>query len=233
MAGVTQVIKKIITFRDRMRERWVPPWLSRGNAEKFLYAISLQADIFGDALVAGVASRFPGVYGFESLSLIGRERRIARGPLESDETYALRLRRWLDDHRRRGGAYALLAQLHAYYAPDNFTIDLIYRSGRRFTQTSGGIITRMLDTAPRFDEDFARWARWWLIYVTDRFDLDTLTDAQIRDLKHVPREWNAAHPIGTLLVMTSDARTWDWPDRTWDADVTWDAPGAAQTFTIG
>lgn len=215
-----------------MRERWVPPWLSRGNAEKFLYAISLQADIFGDALVAGVASRFPGVYSFESLAPIGRERRIARGPLESNETYALRLRRWLDDHRRRGGPYALLAQLHAYYAPANFVIELIYRSGRHFTQQANGTITRALETVPRFDTDYARWARWWLIFTTDQFTLGSLTAAQIRDLKHVPREWNDAASIGTLIVMTTDAQTWDWPDIAWDADVTWDAPGEVASFAI-
>jgi hypothetical protein len=225
---MASTISKIVTFRDRMRMRWVPPWLSTGNAEKFLYAISLHADFFADALVAGVASRFPGRYGYETLPVHGRERRITRGPAESDETYARRLVRWLDDHRGRGGPYALLAQLAAYYAPDNFRIDLLYKSGRHFTLAAdGATITRGL-RAEAFDTDRERWARWWLIFTSD--SLDT---SNVADLIHVPREWNAGHCIGALIVASSDARLYDWPDRTWDADVTWDSPGTAETIEVG
>lgn len=210
-----------------MRERWVPPWLSTGNAEKFLYAIGVHADMFADALIAGVASRFPNVYSDESLPIIGRERRIARGPNEASATYAARLRRWLDDHRRRGGPYALLAQLAAYYAPNGFRIDLFYKSGRHFTMQPDGTITRGLrDCSLVADANTEQWARWWLVYTMPALPLDTA------DVLHVPHEWNAGHCIGYVTLITPDARTWDWPDRPWDSDVTWDSPGETETLEV-
>src|ERR1044072_31681 len=120
----TQLMQRIITFRDRMREQWSPPWLGEGNNERLGYATALQADMLGDALAAALLSRFPGLYTEETLPLIGRERRIARGPSEPSGSYAGRLVRWLDGHARRGNPYALLQQIFAYYAPNNFEVQL-------------------------------------------------------------------------------------------------------------
>lgn len=226
---IAAVLPTLKTFRNRMREVWSLPWQQTGNNERILYAISIIADLLGDAVAAGIASRFPGVYSYESLGIIGHERRITRGPYESDATYALRLRRWLDDHRRRGSAYAMLAQLHAYYAPQNFPITLIYRSGRRFHMAADGTITRdIVEGGFVIDDELPqKWARWWLFYETDHFGAPSaLTPEDIADLRHVPREWNAAHCLGTIVVMTPGTELWNWPlGRTWDESGTWDVPG--------
>lgn len=196
------------TFRDRLLTRWVPPWLRIGNAAKLLYAFGYITDGTAEALVAAVKLRFPGVYGYDSLPLIGRERRIARGPSEPDATYATRLARWLDDHRTRGGPYALLAQLHAFFAPNNFAIDLVYRNGRRYQMDVDGNVTRgTIAFSPDTDPD--RWARWWLFYWTDAFpspSADTLAM-----LKTIPQEWNAAHALGTVVVMPTGAELINYP----------------------
>lgn len=213
----------IQTFRDTIR-KISPPWLRRGNNEKFAYALGLVIDDFGDALHAGVKLRFPGVYSDESLPQIGRERRIRRGRTESTTTYAIRLNRWLTDHRRRGGPYAMLQQLFAHYAPSNFPIELMYRSGRRFSMDVAGAIVRD-DTTWTFDAVTAsKWARWLLVFhwptpIDDSGEWDSdpalwdddttvwdsnLTPEDIEDLRLIPKEWNAAHPFGTVQLIDSD-----------------------------
>jgi hypothetical protein len=210
--------QKLTTFRDTIK-KVSPTWLKTGVAETLLYAIAVTLDALGDGVAAGVKLRFPGMYSAESLPVIGRERRIRRGRFEPDSTYANRLIRWLDDHRRRGGPYALLAQLHAQYAPANFSIELRYASGRSFVMNLDGSVMRgdVVWTPPG---DPARWARWWLFYQwPTAIDGDgvwgdpgtwgdggvwgsNLTPVEIRDLRLVPREWNAAHAIGRLVLIS-------------------------------
>lgn len=207
------------TFRDAAREI-VPAWLRGKYSGGVLFAIAAQLDALTDALTGGVKSRFPGVYGYESLALLGRERRIARGRLDTDASYSARLASWLDDHRHRGGPYALLGQLYMHFAPANFQIVLVYRSGRRFTMAVDGTIVMDVDGAFAPDALPEKWARWWLYYtwptaVGKRHWGDggkwgdggvwgsDLTPLEVRDLRVVPREWNAAHAKGWIVLLTS------------------------------
>jgi hypothetical protein len=206
-----------------------------------LFAIGVHVDAFADALVAGVKQRFPGMYSPDALALLGRERRIRRGRNETDVVYASRLLRWLGDHRWRGGPYALLAQLHAYFAPDNFPIDLLYYPtallgpgvARRYSMGADGVVER--DSVPWIpDDDSAHWARWWLIYHwPDAITGDgtwadaglwetlgvwdsSLTPEEVETLRLVPAEWNAAHAFGYLVLLPEGVELWDYPLGTWD-----------------
>lgn len=218
------------TFRDRIR-RVSPPWLQRGWAEKLLYAYGTQIDAFADALVAGVKMRFPGLYSDESLPLIGRERRIARGLIEDGATYAARLRRWFDDHRRRGGPYAMLAQLHAYFSPNNFPIQLVYRSGRRFSMDTAGVVVRD-DISFHPDGNAARWARWWLIMEADAY-VPPLSDQDVADIRLIPTEWNAAHCTGTVIVMPAGGELWNYPPgHVWNEPGVWNTPDVVSVVPV-
>lgn len=212
------------TFRDLAR-KFSPPWLQTGNAEKIIYAMSMQVDAVANALDAAIKIRYPNLYSAESLPLIGRQRRIRRGPNESAEAYGMRLRRWLDDHRRRGGPHALLEQLRAYFLPIKFPMHLIYRSGARYVMGEDGAIERDVISS----EQFPQWARWWLLLYSD--DL-AVTDAE---LAAVPQEWIAAHMLGEVIVMRSDSVLWDYPpEELWDdPERMWDTPDNVQRVAIG
>jgi len=227
-----QATTQLLTFRDRLRQL-SPPWLQRGVAEKILYAIGVHVDGLADALVAGVKLRFPGVYSNESLPMLGRERRITRGRNELDSSYAERLARFLSDHQIRGGPYALLSQLHTYFKPDNFEIDLVYVAGPvRFHMDVDGTVTReIVGWTP--DADTARWARWWLFYYTDQWAVTPPTPVELQDLKLIPRQWNAAHPLGYIVLFPSDAEFWNFPiGRTWNESGVWNTSGSANTIEI-
>jgi hypothetical protein len=244
----------VLTFRDTLRRR-SPPWLQHGRAERVLYAIGVQLDAFADALVAGARLRFPGLYSDESLPLIGRERRIPRGRYELGSTYAARLTRWLIDHRRRGGPYALLAQLHAHYAPDNFVAELVYRNGQRYTMDASGAVVRdevdFLAEPPQLwtpSTPPSQWAMWWLILdwpfaVADGGSWDEdphgaawadptsvwnfdVTPDEVDDLRQVPRDWNAAHTIGRIVLLPLVPEAWNFPtDRFWNESGRWNPHG--------
>ena len=217
--GPTSATANVLrTFRDAIRE--VSPWWLRDKVGGgVLYAIGMELDRLCEDLRAGVKTRFPGFYSMESLALIGRERRIRRGRNEADGTYVTRLLRWLDDHARRGNPYALLAQVHAYYAPASFGVELRYVSGRRFAMdTSGNVVRGDVTWTPPGDP--AQWSRWWLIYQwPDAIDDDGtwgdpgtwgdggvwgcgLSPAEVRDIRLVPREWNSAHALGWVTLQS-------------------------------
>lgn len=223
----------LFTFRDTIR-RVSPPWLRSGNAEKVLYAVGLHLDFLIDAAVAAIHFRFPGYYSPESLPLEGRQRRIPRGRYESDATYANRLTMWLDLHRLRGNPYGLLMMLHAHFAPNNFPIELIYASGRRFMMAPDGTIT-WDDVAWTPPGDPAKWARWWLFYHHPPFAVPPanwddpgetwdsgkvwgsgLSGADVADFKMIPIGWGNAHSIGHLVLL-DEGENWDsyepgaWP----------------------
>jgi hypothetical protein len=242
------VTEPILTFRDMLLQK-VPPWLRRGTAQKILVSIGQHVDAYADAVVAGVKLRFPGFYTDESLPLIGRERRIRRGPNESAATYATRLLRWLDDHRHRGNPYTMLAQLFAYYAPNSFAITMVYRSGRYFAMDANGVVTRGDFDTSTWDDLPEQWARWWLFYdwpddvgsdgVWDDpgvWDDDGLWDSDLTvadayDLRLVPTEWNAARSLGTVVLLSGDIELWDFPIGTWDDPGVWEDRAPA-TFAV-
>jgi len=209
----------LITFRDTMW-RSVPPWLKTGTAQRLLYSIAVQLDAAGDAIIAGVKMRFPNLYSSDSLPEIGAERRIRRGLEETAENYTARLVRWFEDHRRRGGAYALLQQLWYHYAPNNFPIALWYRSGTRYEMAVDGTITRNLPPSLPLHPD---WAQWSLLYFSDEF-----TAADEDDLVLIPRDWIAAHCFGEIIVMPAGAELWDYP-----ASETWNGPGLWNSVDTG
>lgn len=242
--------QKLITYRDLILSL-VPRWLhkggtSMGTAGKLLYSIGIQLDSLSDALVAGVKRRFPGLnaVGYDALPLHGKERRIARGPFETDAGYAARLLPWLDGHRIRGNPYAMLQQLYGFWL-GAFPMAIVNRDGRRYTLATDGTITRdyiagWVDTSD--DGAFPTThplIHWKLFfYWTPTIGNDglwgslgssgdmhwgdgglwgtDLTPQQVQNIMLVPTEWNAAHTNGFVTLL---------PPAIWADTSMWQAPG--------
>lgn len=226
----------MITGRDSLRDR-VPRWLRESTGGHILYAIGAHLDAIVDQAIEGVYAGFPGFTTPKTLNEIGRDRRIRRGRDESDITYATRLIRWLDDHPTRGGPYAMLRQLHHYFAPDNFRIELLNVSGRKYNMAADGTITREDVTwTPPGDPDV--WARWWLFFfVTDPPGDDGLwgdpgdwgdgglwgvdaTPEELEQYQVVASEWKAAHIKGARVIVLDDTEQWDdYPPGEWPVQI--------------
>lgn len=228
MATKTTVAKP---FRDTIRQV-SPRWLRSGLAEKILYAVFVHADLIGQGTVDGVAQRFPDAAFPDALSLLSADRRINRGPSEGASVFAARLKRWLDDHRVRGGPYPLLHQTGLFWN-NAFDLVLIYTSGRKFTRDTSGTITRGELASGDVSGSADGWPNWWLVFTglegaedglwqdpgtwSDGGTWDTeLSVETVENLRTVPRNWNAAHAIGHLLLMSGSSELWDYPEGTWD-----------------
>ncbi len=205
-----------IRFADRVL-RACPPWLRRTRGAKFMAALAEPLDDLVDRAVEGLRLRFPGELNEEALPYLGRDRRILRGPGESAAAYAVRLRRWWGDHRRRGGPYALLEQLAAFWSATPQQIDLLYHSGTRFVLAASGTITRdAIAWDP--DGDPTKWAQIWLFYYAPS-DPGVLTFEEVEAYRALVRTWNAGHVLPAhVWLLWPGAELWDYPSGTWDDD---------------
>lgn len=173
-----------------------------------------------DSTVDGVELRFPDKDQPDALGYIGRERRIIRGVGEPDISFAARLRIWWDSHSIRGGPYALLDQLYAYFKDSlNLPMQVVGNSGVRHSVDSAGVITRDSIVWNGDGEYPAKWARIWImiplpdatfpVQLTTESgdpvftesgetlfvsaDVFALSAEAIQMICAVPREWSAAH----------------------------------------
>lgn len=192
--------------------RVAPWWASTGNVGALLYGIGSALDELRDRTVrsarlalSGATDSEGALTDAEKLAYLGADRGLTRGIDETDVGYAARIGAALPALRGRGGPYAMLEQLYAYYAADPFPIDLVYRNGLRYRLAVDGTITEGETETSWWTDDGGAWARWRLYYHGTAAQAGT-------DLTRVPTDWNAAHCNGTVIVLGSTAHYWGYPD---------------------
>ena len=212
----------------RMFEAIMPPWLMRTEGLRLIGGLADVIDDHRDRIVAGVKLRFPGLYTLEGVDRIGRERRLRRGPAEDAEVFAGRLRRWWEDHRTRGGAYALLEQMLAYLDGTlDPPYDVVSYLGVRHVAAVGGAITR--DTITWGTDETGLWARVWVFLRT----LSAIVPSETLEVyAAIVRDWLPAHVVGTLVVLHPDTRLWDYPQPVPDWADEWDWSGGPTTVEV-
>jgi hypothetical protein len=103
-------------LRDSL-DRVSPVFLRGPNGEKLRAGVTLVLDALVQLAEMGVKARMPDLAPEDALPLIGRDRRIRRGFIESSASYRVRLKRWLDDHRIAGSSFAVMQQVRGYMSP--------------------------------------------------------------------------------------------------------------------
>lgn len=217
----------------------MPPWLRRTVGGALVRGLGDPLDAVASLTREAAAARFPTADRPDALPVIGAERRIIRGPGEPAATYAGRLRLWLDSHRTRGGAYALLEQLFAFWRYSlNVPIDVVAYSGGRESMDTSGAITR--DIIDWTGDSSGSWAQDWIFFhcpsaidvaivadtgeeivastgdtIIASIDLAALggvLPAELVDeFKLVPSTWRPAHlKRCTIVLLFSGNGLWDY-----------------------
>lgn len=159
------------SFRT-IRQFLAPRWLTEGDGELIGYSLDVVKDAFIKRLYLGLLARFPqndptGTPApSDALSAMGHDRRVVRGINESEESYSLRLIKWLDDRKTAGNPFTLLERLAEYTGPGcKFrTVDV---RGNWYTRDVDG--TRSFKLAQgNWDWDgdplgASKWSRFWVI----------------------------------------------------------------------
>jgi len=189
--------------------RRLPPWLQRKVGARVVQGMADPLDALVVSSVAAVKARFPSAALPTALPYIGSERRIRRGPFEAASTYARRLLTWWTDHRSRGGPYALLRMLDAYYHDFlNVRMDVVGNTGIRHwidapASIAASVITR--DVISWGGDGTGLWARVWvvlyvpaLIPIEAGFLVDDLGEPILDDL---------GNPIESVVSVSPGALT--------------------------
>ncbi|WP_437875228.1 hypothetical protein [Sorangium sp. So ce513] len=226
-----------LSFRETLR-RFVPPWLSdrpgRTVGFRYLYALASVLDAGAEVLVQGIQARFPGLGTPTALPYIGRDRRIIRGPLETDAGYAARLVRWLEYWRAAGNAYVLVLALQGFLSPEHPRIRLVTRQGLWYTLEPSGELLWHRAAPNNWDwdslthpESAAHWSDFWLIVYPPHFEPDgtwgdgtsawgpgdafgvQTTASNIAAIKAIVRQWKGAHTNCVTLILAYDPTSFD------------------------
>lgn len=230
-----------LSFRETLR-RYVPPWLSDRPSSgltvgfRFLYCLVAPLDAGVQAALEGLQAHYPGQGTPTALPLIGRDRRILRGFIESDDSYAARLRGWLDDWRIAGEAFSLMRQIRGYLTPHPVLLRTVDNNGNWFTLREDGS-TEVVQTQPasnwNWDGNAALGSRFWLIVyphpalwtegapwgdpaqwggvwgIPSRSWGTTATQDQIASIKTVIQQWKPAHARCSHVIIAFDPASFD------------------------
>lgn len=133
-------------FRDTVR-KYLTWWLRdrphEGKTVSFRYIWSMVApvDAFVDVLLQGLVAPWPGLGTPTALPAIGRSRGVVRGRLDTDESYALKLRGWLERWRLAGTMEGIARNVQEYLGTPS-RIRVVNRAGRWLTLNADGTIER-------------------------------------------------------------------------------------------
>ena len=214
-----------------------PPWLRGPVGSRLLYALTVPLDALADWAFQGVKARFPFEAPPSALGALGHDRRVRRGPAETDEAYAVRLARFLEDHRTEGNAWALLDQLAGYFSPTPPLMRFVQSNGTSavwYTRQPDGARSRFVATPTNFDWDGAgasKRSRGFVIIYLDATgnpyaDGGTWGDgvrawgdggtwgtsampADVSGVLGLLEDWRAAHALFTWLILAFDPDSFD------------------------
>jgi hypothetical protein len=225
-------------FRDLINDI-APPWLKESVGERVLYPFGLARDLLAEKTRQGVRARMPGFGTPTALPYSGADRRIIRGFQETDDAYALRLRRFLDSWAHAGSPTADLTQLAGFVSPTILTMREVGDSGVWDTCDDGATVWHWfrqdgVHPADNWDWDSLNgypttrwWRTWFIIYAGSLWAKDgtwgsggkwgdggawgsTMTKAQALTIRAIIAQWKGQHSSCQWIILAFDD-TWFSP----------------------
>ncbi len=224
------------------RAKIAAKWLTAGEGGLVGYSLDLIIDAFMKRLELGHLARFPqnGPNGQtaprDALTAMGRDRRVVRGIFDTDEQYAEKQLRWLDDRRFQGQPLMLMQKLHEYVGSNHgVSFRHVDVNGNWFSRAADGTESFLLDQQNwNWDGDASgdRWSRFWVIIYpgtlwtvgaggwndaaekgwNDPAGLVWGTDAtieQVQTLRAIVEDWKAGGTRCVNIILAFDPASFD------------------------
>jgi hypothetical protein len=226
------------TFRSVFR-KLLPWWLNTGEGELVGFSIATLLDAVSARVRLGTYAKFPTYAPPDALAHLGRDRRIVRGLSETDENYAARLLRYLDDWKLAGNPFALMTQLRAFLGAD-LKMRTVDNSGNWYSIDTDG--TRTVNLAQGnwdWDGDADKWSRFWVIIYPNGYWStitwgsglqwgqpgltwgSTATSEEVAGVRSIVTEWKPAGCRCPHIIIAFDNTSFDpltgpvLPDGNW------------------
>lgn len=233
----------------RLRRFLAPRWLTEDEGKKVGYSLDLVLDGSVERLRQGLYATLPQndpsgatTAPKDALEAMGRDRRVIRGIDESDQSYAERLVRWLDDRRRAGNPYMLMQKLAEYTGPGP-SFRTVDARGNWYSRAADGTQSVLLKEQNwAWDGDPSatdRWARFWVIVYPNGLwgpmadwgsDVvwgenpsetwgTTATREHVVSLQYIVKDWKLAGTRCVNIILAFDANSFNpaspEPDGLW------------------
>lgn len=234
----------MITFR-RLVRYLLPTWLRTGEGDAHTAALATVLDAFYARAILAAKSGLPAKGPDDALAYQSRDRKITRGINETAAGFAARLIPWLDNHRVRGNAFAMLEQLRAYCnVPGGIMVRAVDRRGNWYTIAADGTKSVLWAQANWTWDTIAaspQWARGWVIIYPNADGLPwaatpkwgdggawgdgrtwgtTATPGQVADVRAIVREWKPGGTRCEWIIVAFNPASFNpaapEPDGTWD-----------------
>lgn len=149
---------EVLTLRGQLRRllpSWLRdrPWIQKTTGFRILWTVALVLDASLQMMIEGVRAAFPTLGTPTALPYHGRDRRMFRGPFQTDEQYAIALLEWLDLWRAAGGPRGLARALQLYLDPNAPVIRVVNRNGFWVTLNADGSRSYYRAPVPNWDWD--------------------------------------------------------------------------------
>jgi hypothetical protein len=153
---------ELITARDSILTK-LPPWLTRYWGIRLIYAIAIQVDALTEMAKQALLARFPG-FNESATAELCRNRRVTRGPNETEAQITARLMSWLDDKRLLGHPVGIESQLDAFFLPRGMHFRIVFNNGNYWDSNDGTVTIGWMPW--NWDGHFELFARFWLLLWT-------------------------------------------------------------------
>lgn len=227
-----------------------PAAFKRPQGQAYLAQYGAEADAVVARAKAAIEARAPGAGPSDALPFIGAERQIIRGPGDTDDSYAERLRRAWETWELGGKQYGILMALRALgYTATNGDPLLVQVNGLGYQLTDSdatdgsNIVLTDLGGNPNlpgnppwwmFDSDLssgAFWSKFALVFPsipsgwTDIQNPPTPSTAPTLDevnlIRRVVNKWKGAKATFVAIAVITGGELWGWPVGTWGDPGVW------------
>lgn len=105
------------TYPLQFRDTWyakAPPWLSTGQAERYMYTLQTATDALVEKASQAIAIRFPGCGDPSQLPYLAHDRQLVQGPGELNAAFVVRLQNAFTFWNQAGSRYCVAEALQSF-----------------------------------------------------------------------------------------------------------------------